>query len=217
MIGGALDKRADQIRNELEEAKKLREEAQQLLAEYQRKRKEAESEAESILSAAEREAAALREDAKAKTEEYVSRRTAMAEQKIRQAEADAINEVRASAVDLAIVAAEKLIASKVDSKVIGRAVQGFAWRSQGTSQLRFCFKLMKSGAGIISRPFSLAATSCFGRLERRPVSSFLIRQSVVDASVRRHRRQALRIGRNVIRCSGQGPCSAIAWRWRFAP
>jgi F-type H+-transporting ATPase subunit b len=119
MIGGALDKRADQIRNELEEAKKLREEAQQLLAEYQRKRKEAESEAESILSAAEREAAVLREDAKAKTEEYVSRRTAMAEQKIRQAEADAINEVRASAVDLAIVAAEKLIASKVDSKVSG--------------------------------------------------------------------------------------------------
>lgn len=119
MISGALDKRADQIRNELEEAKKLREEAQQLLAEYQRKRKEAESEAESILSAAEREAAALREDAKAKTEEYVSRRTAMAEQKIRQAEADAINEVRSSAVDLAIVAAEKLIASKVDSKASG--------------------------------------------------------------------------------------------------
>ena len=119
MIAGALDKRADQIRNELEEAKKLREEAQQLLAEYQRKRKEAESEAESILSAAEREAAVLREDAKAKTEEYVSRRTAVAEQKIRQAESDAINEVRASAVDLAIVAAEKLIGSKVDSKASG--------------------------------------------------------------------------------------------------
>ncbi|MEM5473769.1 F0F1 ATP synthase subunit B [Hoeflea sp. AS60] len=119
MIAGALDKRADQIRNELEEAKKLREEAQQLLAEYQRKRKEAESEAESILGAAEREAALLRADAKAKTEEYVTRRTAMAEQKIRQAEAEAINEVRAKAVDLAIVAAEKLIASKVDSKASG--------------------------------------------------------------------------------------------------
>ncbi|WP_339761169.1 F0F1 ATP synthase subunit B [uncultured Hoeflea sp.] len=119
IMAGALDKRADQIRNELEEAKKLREEAQQLLAEYQRKRKEAESEAESILSAAEREAAVLREDAKAKTEEYVSRRTAVAEQKIRQAESDAINEVRASAVDLAIVAAEKLIGSKIDSKASG--------------------------------------------------------------------------------------------------
>ena len=116
MIAGALDKRADQIRNELEEAKRLREEAQQLLAEYQRKRKEAESEAESILSAAEREAAALREEAKAKTEDYVSRRTAMAEQKIAQAETDAINEVRASAVDLAVAAAEHLIAAKVDTK-----------------------------------------------------------------------------------------------------
>ena len=60
MLTGALDKRSDQIRNELEQAKKLREEAQQLLAEYQRKRKEAETEAKSILSAAEREAAVLR-------------------------------------------------------------------------------------------------------------------------------------------------------------
>jgi len=119
MLTGSLDKRADQIRNELEQAKKLREEAQQLLAEYQRKRKEAESEAESILNAAEKEAAVLREEAKAKSEEYVSRRTAMAEQKIQQAENDAINEVRASAVDLALVAAEKLIGAKVDSKASG--------------------------------------------------------------------------------------------------
>ena len=118
-IAGALDKRADQIRNELEQANKLREEAQQLLAEYQRKRKEAESEAAGILSAAEKEAVILREEAKAKTEDYVTRRTAVAEQKIRQAETDAINEVRASAVDLAIAAAEKLIASKVDSKASG--------------------------------------------------------------------------------------------------
>ena len=60
IMAAALDKRADQIRNELEQAKKLREEAQQLLAEYQRKRKEAEAEAETILRAAEREAAVLR-------------------------------------------------------------------------------------------------------------------------------------------------------------
>jgi F-type H+-transporting ATPase subunit b len=116
MIAGALDKRADQIRNELEQAKKLREEAQQLLAEYQRKRKEAEAEAATILTAAEKEAAILREEAKVKTEDYVSRRTAMAEQKIRQAEADAINEVRASAVDLAVAAAENLIGKKVDGE-----------------------------------------------------------------------------------------------------
>ena len=69
MIAGALDKRADQIRNELEEAKRLREEAQQLLAEYQRKRKEAEQEASDIVAAAKRDADLLREEAKAKTED----------------------------------------------------------------------------------------------------------------------------------------------------
>lgn len=119
MIGASLDKRADQIRNELDQARQLREEAQQLLAEYQRKRKEAEAEAASILTAAEKEATQLRAEAKAKTEDYVARRTALAEQKIAQAEADAINEVRASAVDIAVAAAEKLIGAKMDGKAAG--------------------------------------------------------------------------------------------------
>lgn len=118
-IAKSLDQRAAQISAELEQAKSLREEAQQLLAEYQRKRQEAENEAASILSSAEKEAAQLREEARIKSEDYVARRTAVAEQKIKQAEADAINEVRASAVDVAIAAAEKLIAAKVDQKAAG--------------------------------------------------------------------------------------------------
>ena len=116
MMAKNLDKRADDIAAELEQAKKLREEAQQLLAEYQRKRNEAEEEAKSIVAAAEKEAAALREDAKQKTEEYVSRRTSLAEQKIQQAETEAVNEVRASAVELAVAAAEKVMADKIDAK-----------------------------------------------------------------------------------------------------
>ncbi len=59
MMAKSLDDRADQIRNELSEAKRLREEAQHLLAEYQRKRKEAEAEAAHIVAAAEREAEML--------------------------------------------------------------------------------------------------------------------------------------------------------------
>lgn len=115
MMTTALDKRADNIRDELEQAKRLREEAQTLLAEFQRKRKEAEAEAAAIVAAAEREAAMLTEDARQKTEEFVTRRNALSEQKIRQAEADAIGAVRAAAVDLAIAAAEKLIAAKSDA------------------------------------------------------------------------------------------------------
>ena len=68
MMAKNLDKRADDIAAELEQAKKLREEAQQLLAEYQRKRNEAEEEAKSIVAAAEKEAAALREDAPARAD-----------------------------------------------------------------------------------------------------------------------------------------------------
>lgn len=115
MMAKGLDARAEKIQNELAEAKRLREEAQHLLAEYQRKRKDAEAEAASIVAAAEREASALTADAKQKTEEYVTRRTALSEQKIKQAEADAINAVRAAAVDLAVAAAEKVIAAKADA------------------------------------------------------------------------------------------------------
>ncbi len=116
MIGRQLDLRADRIRNDLDEARKLREEAQQLLAEYQRKRKEAEQEAQDIVGAAKREADLLLDDAKQKTEDYVSRRTALAEQKIAQAERDAVNEVRARAVDIAVQAAGRILADKVDTK-----------------------------------------------------------------------------------------------------
>ncbi|MCA1489532.1 F0F1 ATP synthase subunit B [Sinorhizobium alkalisoli] len=115
MVAGALDTRADKISNELAEAKRLREEAQGLVAEYQRKRKDAEAEAASIVAAAQREAEMLTAEARQKTEEYVARRTALSEQKIKQAESDAINAVRAAAVDLAISAAEKVLMAKADA------------------------------------------------------------------------------------------------------
>ncbi|KPF45689.1 F0F1 ATP synthase subunit B [Rhizobium sp. AAP43] len=117
MMAKSLDARADKIRDELAEAKRLREEAQHLLAEYQRKRKEAEAEAAAIVSAAEREAASLTAEAKQKTEEFIARRNALSEQKIKQAESEAVNAVRSAAVDLAIAAAEKVLVKKADDGV----------------------------------------------------------------------------------------------------
>lgn len=119
MVGASLDSRAAKITADLEDARRLREEAQQLLAEYQRKRKEAEAEALGIIEAAKRDAGALVADAKTKTEEYVTRRTAQAEQKIAQAERDAVAEVRATAVDIAVEAARGLLAAKNDAKAAG--------------------------------------------------------------------------------------------------
>ena len=115
MLAKSLDERAGRITNELAEAKRLRAEAQALLVEYQKKRKDAEAEAANIVAAAEREAEMLTAEAKQKTDEFVARRTALSEQKIKQAETDAISSVRATAVDIAIAAAESVITAKSDA------------------------------------------------------------------------------------------------------
>ena len=113
VVTAALDKRAEAIRKELDEARRLREEAQALLAEYQRKGREAETEAEEIIDQAKREADALGKDAGRRLDEYVVSRTKLAEQKIAQAEAQAIQEVKALSADVAIAAAEKILGAKV--------------------------------------------------------------------------------------------------------
>lgn len=109
LIADALDKRADGIRTQLDEARALREEAQALLAEYQRKQRDAEQEAEKILEHAREEALRISTEAKASLEASIERRTQLAQDKIAQAEAAAVKEVQAVAVDIATNTARKLI------------------------------------------------------------------------------------------------------------
>src|SRR3954471_12813466 len=96
-LAKALDDRAARIKAELDEARKLRDDAAQLLADYQKKRQEAETEAQGIVAGARAEAERMAADAKAKVEEFVDRRTKLAETKIAQAEAQAAAEVRGAA------------------------------------------------------------------------------------------------------------------------
>lgn len=116
LIAGALDKRSKEIRNELDEARKLREEAQSLLADYQRKAREAEQEAEGIIAQAQREAEIYAAETREKLKETLERRTKAADLKIAQAETQAINEVRQAAVEAATKAAEKILASKAQGE-----------------------------------------------------------------------------------------------------
>jgi F-type H+-transporting ATPase subunit b len=111
-IGKALDGRADKIKSELDEARRLREEAQSLLEDYKRKQRDAETEARAIVDAAKREAEALAADTRKSLAEMVERRTKSAEEKIARAEAQAVSEVKATAVDRAIAAAEKILATR---------------------------------------------------------------------------------------------------------
>jgi F-type H+-transporting ATPase subunit b len=112
-VTSALDQRADAIHTELDQARKLRMEAEELLAAYQKKARDAEKEAAEIVRQAKGEAEAMASEAARRTEEYVATRTRLAEQKIAQAEAQALSEVRAMAADVAVSAAEKLLAARL--------------------------------------------------------------------------------------------------------
>ena len=112
-IAGALDDRADQIKAELDEAKKLREDAQSVLAEYQRKQRDAQKEAEEIITQAKKEAEALAVETEQKLSEQLERRTQQAEDKIARAEIQAINEVQKMAAEMSVQAADHILRDSV--------------------------------------------------------------------------------------------------------
>jgi F-type H+-transporting ATPase subunit b len=129
-LGGALDARAEGIRKELDEAKRLRDEAQELLASFQRRQREAEAQADAIVAQAHRDAERFAADARVKITEQLERRAAVAERKIAQAEADATAKVRAQAAELAAAAAERLLADGLDSTAQGKLI------TAGTAELK---------------------------------------------------------------------------------
>jgi|SRR6185437_7103066 F-type H+-transporting ATPase subunit b len=122
MLIKALDDRAIRIKAELDEARKLKDDAARLLADYQRKRGEAESEAQDIIAGAKAEAERLAIEAKTKIEEFVARRTKMAETKIAQAEAQAAADVRGAAAEAAIAAAAKVLGQETKGKLAGELI-----------------------------------------------------------------------------------------------
>jgi F-type H+-transporting ATPase subunit b len=117
MLLKRVDQRRERIKAELDEARHLKEEAQALLVQYQRKQREAEEEAAAILAGAKAEAERLNAEATAKLEEFVARRTKMAETKIAQAEAQALADVRSAAAEAAVGAAEKVLRETVKGEL----------------------------------------------------------------------------------------------------
>jgi F-type H+-transporting ATPase subunit b len=109
-----LDRRSLKIKSDLDEAQKLKDEAQALLAEYQRKQRDAMREAEEIISNAKSLAQRQIKDAGKKLEENLARREKASLEKIAQAEAQALAEVRREAVDVATAAAAQVIRSQID-------------------------------------------------------------------------------------------------------
>ena len=113
----ALDHRAERIKAELDDARRLKDEAAKLLAEYKTRRASAEREAEEIISGAKADAERIAAEAKTKMEDFVARRTKTAESKIALAEAQALADVRAAAANAAVAAASTILSQSVKGSV----------------------------------------------------------------------------------------------------
>jgi len=113
----ALDHRAERIKAELDDARRLKDEASKLLAEYKTKRSSAEHEAAEIISNAKAEAERIAAEAKTTMADFVTRRTKTAEGKIALAEAQAIADVRSAAANAAVAAASTILSQSVKGSV----------------------------------------------------------------------------------------------------
>jgi len=110
---GLLDNRADRLREELDEVRRLREEAQATFAQFERKSREVDAQAQEIIDHAKKEAEQAAEKAKADLADSIERRLRQAEDQIGMAEAKALREVRNRAVEVAVAAAGEVIARKM--------------------------------------------------------------------------------------------------------
>jgi len=119
LVGGMLDARSAAIKSELDEAKRLREEAAALLESFKQKAQGAEKEAEAIVVEARAEAERFAEESRANLKSLIERRAKAAQDKIAQAEAAALAEIRTLSADAATAAAEKLILARLDAKRAG--------------------------------------------------------------------------------------------------
>ena len=113
----ALDRRAQRIKAELDDARRLKEEAAKLLADYQARRASAEREAQDIVTNAKAEAERIAAEARTRMEDFVARRTKTAENKIALAEAQAVADVRAAAAEAAVAAASTVLSQSVKGSV----------------------------------------------------------------------------------------------------
>ncbi|WCR09425.1 F0F1 ATP synthase subunit B [Paracoccus stylophorae] len=115
ILGGMLDKRAEGIRKDLDEARRLREEAQEIYASYERRQRDVKTQADEIVANAKREAEAQAAKAQDDLKISIERRLKGAEEQIASAEKDAVRAVRDRAVRTAIAAASEILAAQVQA------------------------------------------------------------------------------------------------------
>ena len=115
MITKGLDGRADKIRDQLEQASRLRAEAEALLASYKAQQEELLKQAESIIAAAKKDAAALRVSAAEELKASLDRRAEQAKDKIARTADEAVNSIRTRIIETATDKARAILAEQANA------------------------------------------------------------------------------------------------------
>jgi F-type H+-transporting ATPase subunit b len=123
-VTNAMQARTNRIRENLDDAERVRTEAQTILEEYQRQLADARNEANRIIEEARQTAEQLRRDLMQRAEAEVQELKARTQDDINAARDRTMNELRAQVAALAIELAEKVVESTATSTRWGRGADG---------------------------------------------------------------------------------------------
>lgn len=117
IIINLLDKRANTIRKEIDDANKLLEDAKSLLAKSERDHQNNILKAKEIINSAEKISKKLLEDSKSDIKFAVSRKLDMAKKQMKANEKKVLNSIRDEIIDTAFKLAEESINKKLDKNI----------------------------------------------------------------------------------------------------
>ena len=115
-----LDESIKKIKEEIDNAEKLKDEAKNILGEYESKVSKSKEEIKNLIQRAEKQAESNIIKTNEEFHNIVENRKKAAEEKIRQMKAQAIKDVRNSSVDIAISSVEKIINNSIDKKKLDK-------------------------------------------------------------------------------------------------
>jgi F-type H+-transporting ATPase subunit b len=123
---GWIDGEIAKVRHQLDEAEKLRLEAEATLADYKAKQAAAMADADDLIRNAKDEAARLKAQAEADLKASLARHEQQALDRIRQAEANALADVRQRGIDLAMKVAQQTLEARLQgeagAKLVDKAI-----------------------------------------------------------------------------------------------
>ncbi len=113
-VGGLLDEKIKQIKNELDEAEKLKNESKNLLSNYENKIDESKKETKEIINYSKKQSEKMIIEKTNKFHQDMDLKKKNVEQKISQLKEDALQDIKKASVKISIEAVTSLIKNSVD-------------------------------------------------------------------------------------------------------